>query len=132
MSKTRVVSHLQRHYHAPGTAPGTLVMAPITADGEYRIQVIRYTADHLYEKTITDIDDEVLVPSDHSSPEVTWINIEGDYPPSVLQQLGEKYGLHSLSLEDTLNRGHRPKLEEYDPYLFIILYLLARPGRTGN
>jgi magnesium transporter len=39
----------------------------------------------------------------------------------VLEQLGERFGLHPLVVEDILNTDQRPKLEDYGEYLFIVL-----------
>ncbi|MGE5450119.1 MAG: magnesium/cobalt transporter CorA [Methanomassiliicoccales archaeon] len=123
MAKARVITHLKRHYHEPGTAPGTLLAPPATAGGTCQIRVIRYGIDSFNEQIMAEIKDCCPSPA---TDQTTWINIEGDYYPELLEQLGAYYGLHRLSLEDTLNRGHRPKLEEYQEYLFIVLYLLEK------
>jgi len=123
MAKARGVAHLKKHYHKPGTAPGTLISPPPTADGNCHIKVIKYSSDSFSEQGMASITDccPPMV-----TDQVTWINIEGDYNPEMLQQLAEYYTLHPFSLEDTLHRGHRPKLEDYHDYLFIILYLLEK------
>ena len=44
--------------------------------------------------------------------------------------LGDCFHLHPLVLEDILNTDQRPKLDDYDDYLFIILKMLhPRRGR---
>ncbi len=53
-------------------------------------------------------------------PSVTWINVVGLHQEDVLEKLGECIGLHSLVLEDICNVSHRPKIEDYDDYLFLI------------
>jgi len=53
-------------------------------------------------------------------PSVTWINVVGLHQEDVLEKLSECIGLHSLLLEDICNTSHRPKIEDYDDYLFII------------
>ncbi|MGE5380068.1 MAG: magnesium/cobalt transporter CorA [Methylocystaceae bacterium] len=123
MAKARVAAHLKRHYHEPGTAPGTLVAPPATAGGSCQVRIIKYSPDGISENLVDDL--KAGYPSPVSD-QVIWINIEGDYSPEMLQQLGDYYGLHPLSLEDTLNRGHRPKIEEYTNYLFIVFYLLGQ------
>lgn len=123
MSRARGVTHLKKHYHKPGTAPGTLISPPPAADGNCQIRVIRYSSDSFSEQLMAAISD-CCPPL--TADQVTWINIEGDYNPEILKQLGEYYALHPLSLEDTLNRGHRPKIEQYHDYLLVIMYLLAK------
>ena len=53
---------------------------------------------------------------------VTWINVECLDRPEEVNRLAEMYGIHPLTLEDILDPTHqRPKIEEFDNYLFIAL-----------
>lgn len=58
-------------------------------------------------------------------PTVTWINVDGIHQVDLIAKLGEHFKLHPLILEDILNTGQRPKLEDYGDYLFIVLKMLA-------
>ena len=42
--------------------------------------------------------------------------------------LGERFTLHPLVLEDIVNTVQRPKIEDYDDYLFIVLRMLRPTG----
>src|SRR6478752_89642 len=55
------------------------------------------------------------------SPGLRWINIER---PRSLEQswLEEHFEFHALDLEDVFSRNQRPKVDEYDDYLFIVLH----------
>jgi magnesium transporter len=50
-----------------------------------------------------------------------WVNIDR---PRALEWgwLEEHYAFHGLDLEDVLSRNERPKIDEYDDYLFIVLH----------
>src|SRR5919202_1002339 len=50
-----------------------------------------------------------------------WINIER---PRPMEQawLEERFEFHPLDYEDVLSRNQRPKVDEYDDYLFIVLH----------
>jgi magnesium transporter len=50
-----------------------------------------------------------------------WVNIEN---PTQLEMgwLEEHFSFHPLDLEDVLSRNQRPKIDEYDDYLFIVLH----------
>lgn len=51
----------------------------------------------------------------------TWTNIVRATPDDV-KQLSERYPLfHPLDLEDILSRFERPKIDEYDNYLFVVM-----------
>ncbi len=52
--------------------------------------------------------------------QVTWINIEKPTPQDM-DYLRQHYSFHPLDLEDCLSRIERPKIDEYDDYLFIIM-----------
>lgn len=53
---------------------------------------------------------------------VIWTNIERVTPQDV-QDLRENYPhFHPLDLEDLLSRIERPKLDEYDDYLFVVMH----------
>ena len=50
-----------------------------------------------------------------------WINIERPMPVDRAW-LEEHFEFHPLDYEDVLSRNQRPKIDEYDDYLFIVLY----------
>ena len=54
----------------------------------------------------------------------------GMYEPTVeeLQDVGQRFGLHELALEDAYRAHQRPKLEDYDESYFIVL----RPSRYDD
>ena len=51
---------------------------------------------------------------------MTWVNIDKPTPEDMAY-LRERYPFHPLDLEDCLSRLERPKIDEYDNYLFIIM-----------
>jgi magnesium transporter len=52
---------------------------------------------------------------------ITWINVNGFEPSPEIVQLAEVFHIHPLTVEDILDTRQRPKAEEFDDYLFIIL-----------
>lgn len=55
---------------------------------------------------------------------VQWIDIIGVHDIQVIQQVGDAFGIHSLILEDVANTEQRPKIEEYEHHIFIVLKML--------
>jgi magnesium transporter len=55
------------------------------------------------------------------SPGLRWINIER---PRAIEQawVEERFDFHPLDYEDVRSRNQRPKVDEYDDYLFIVLH----------
>src|SRR5688500_11477177 len=124
MSRSGRRIRVGKRYHAPGTAPGTL-RAPEQRIESVRVTVMDYAPDRLYEKTITHA--EELFPY-RDSPTVTWINVEGLHDVSLLEAMGKHFGFHPLTLEDVLNCGQRPKIEDYGNYHFLIMKSLLYGG----
>jgi magnesium transporter len=52
---------------------------------------------------------------------ITWINVECLDQAGFIQSLAEVYRIHPLTVEDILDAAQRPKVEEFDDYLFITL-----------
>jgi magnesium transporter len=52
---------------------------------------------------------------------VNWININGLMDSDSISRITAAYGIHPLTVEDILNTEHRPKIEEFEDYLFITL-----------
>jgi magnesium transporter len=103
----------------PGAAPGTLVSEGAPAR-KVKVTIVSYSPDELEEKETESVDEcfEYV-----GKREVTWINVDGTQDADLLGQIGEKFGIHPLALEDVINRGQRPKLEDFGEYLFITLRL---------
>jgi magnesium transporter len=52
---------------------------------------------------------------------LTWVDAEGE-PADVLGRLAELFGLHPVTLEDFINKNQRPKVEEFEHYLFMVIH----------
>jgi magnesium transporter len=68
---------------------------------------------------------------------VTWTNIEKPSPEDI-EVLRRNYNFHPLDLEDCLSKIERPKIDEYEDYLFIVMHfpvydhdqLISRPSEV--
>src|SRR5690242_1132017 len=65
------------------------------------------------------------------APGLTWINIERPRPVDQAW-LEERYDFHPLDYEDVFSRNQRPKVDEYDDYLFIVLHFPRFDKRAGR
>ena len=50
-----------------------------------------------------------------------WVDLEGE-PPEALEAIAREFGLHPVTIEDLVHRNQRPKLEEFDSYIFIVTH----------
>jgi magnesium transporter len=107
-------------YSKPGTPPATLVAPPDQAGHKPEVSLIEYDAHTILEKKVEQIDE---IFSCLENDKVSWINVGGLGDVEMLKQLGLHFRIHPLALEDMLNTGQRPKVEEYDNQLFIVLQM---------
>ena len=85
-----------------------------------KITIIDYDEQHYHEAEVKEVEECFRF---KDQPTVTWINIDGLHQMDVLEKLGSCYGIHPLVLEDILT-DQRPKIEDYDDYIFIVLKML--------
>jgi magnesium transporter len=52
---------------------------------------------------------------------VTWVNLENPTPTDT-GFLRERFSFHPLDLEDITSKIERPKIDEYDDYLFVVMH----------
>jgi magnesium transporter len=104
-----------------GLAPGSLVFIGNKKVENIRIRVIDYDKSKLNEAQLDDISKGKEF---KETKTVTWINIDGLHDLTLMQEIGDIFDLHPLLLEDILNTGQRPKLEEFDNCLFLVSKML--------
>jgi magnesium transporter len=52
---------------------------------------------------------------------LTWIHID-EPGPLEATALADRFGFHELDVEDILSKRQRPKIDEYESYLFVVLH----------
>jgi len=112
---------MKRASETVGLAPGTLVHIGDKKTEQVRLSLIEYGATHFQEKSIETVEESF--PS-KDEPSVTWVNITGLHDLDVIEKVGKHFDLHPLLLEDIVYTGHRPKIEDYEGYLFAVLKML--------
>ncbi len=115
---------IRTHDKKIGASPGTLVHVGERKVETVKISVFEYNAEHLTEKIPRRIEECAVRVKE---PRVFWVDIAGIHQVDILEKCGAIFGLHPLVLEDILNTGHRPKFEEHDDFLFLVLKMLSLP-----
>ena len=108
-----------------GMPPGTLVHIGQKKTQSVRITLIDYDEQNFQEKQVADIEECF---SFKETPTVTWINFDGIHEVNIIEKVGKHFDLHPLILEDILNTTQRPKFEDHDSHLFIVLKMLRCAG----
>jgi len=112
--------------HPPGTAPGTL--PSYTAPSEpTRSRIVAFDADEMTDAALLEPDHLREIPDELTA----WLNIEG-HDVEQIAELGKRLDVHPLALEDVVHVGQRPKVEDYEDSLFLVLdHFTASDGGSG-
>jgi magnesium transporter len=105
-----------------GLSPGTLIHVGEKKTEQVRLRVIDYDVEHLEERELATLDE--FIPY-KDKPSVTWLNMDGLHDVDVIQDLGKMINVHPLVLEDIVTTDQRPKMENFEGYIFIISKMLS-------
>ncbi len=112
-----------------GLPPGTVVYSGYDQNEDVMITLIEFNEKEFIEKEFTNFDECML----HVKPDmVKWINVDGIHNSELIQHIGEKFNIHTLTLEDISHTDQRPKFEEYDNYLVSIMKMLSHDSKTKS
>jgi magnesium transporter len=112
----------RRRSEKAGLPPGSLVYVGDAGQETTKIDVIDYTWEEIREESGIGVD---ALPPYLERESVTWFNVTGLKDTAAIGRIGEIFGLHPLVLEDILNTEQRPKTEEYDGAIYVILKMIG-------
>lgn len=112
------MAYFTKRYHPPGTSPGTLAQHEYILRTPLKILLSDYTDFDYHEQTLLSPEECKIYLEKET---ITWIHFQGDVEPETMHELGEIFDLHHLALEDVINTGQRPKIDEYEENLFIVI-----------
>jgi len=104
-----------------GVAPGTLVHIGENKNEKVHLSMFEYSEESFQEKVLSNIE-ECFASRKNST--VKWINVDAIDKVDIIEDIGNEFKLHPLMLEDILNTAQRPKIDDYDDYLYIVLKML--------
>ena len=110
------------HSFKAGLPPGTVVHIGEERDLPVLFQVFSYNETSVTESTPGTIDECASIANPQKT---TWINVDGSHDPTVLTHAGELFHIHPLAVEDIGNTEQRPKAEEYDGQIFVVVKMLS-------
>lgn len=116
---------VQKRSKKTGLPPGTLVHIGEHKSEKVTITTFRYTGTSCEEQQLVQ-PDRLAPPPDES---VMWINVGGVHKVEVVEVLGKQFSLHPLLLEDVANTDQRPKLDDYETYIFLVMKMLSLTNR---
>ena len=118
MKKTRSTKRSKK----AGMPPGALVHVGEVHAAQATLTSISFDSDRFDERSFTphQFDPHAIGAHQH-----VWLDVRGLHDTTLLAGIGRHFRLHPLILEDILNTGQRPKIEEYGDMLFCVLRLFA-------
>ncbi|MDJ0658412.1 MAG: magnesium/cobalt transporter CorA [Crocosphaera sp.] len=122
LEKEEESDYFDYFFDEPGSEPGTLNIEPDAKPS--RIVLIDYDQSHAIRKV--DVTPKALTPYLGTNT-ISWMDVQGLGSERVLKQIGDIFKLHPLLLEDVVNVPQRPKLEDYNEQLVLIVQMV-RPN----
>lgn len=119
----------RRRSEKAGLPPGTLIHVGEKREGEVGLHLIHYGTDVLEEKSLSNFTE--YENKEIKTEGIEWLDVVGLHDTALIEQIGKKFSIHPLALEDILNTEQRPKIDEYDDFLYIVLKMLDLDEETG-
>ncbi|MFH1217994.1 MAG: magnesium/cobalt transporter CorA [Pseudomonadota bacterium] len=113
----------QKFSQKAGLPPGTVVHVGEKKEERTKIDFIRFTATEMFEKSYAAVAEIEEMTGDAQA--VTWVHVNGIQQSGLIEEIGRKFNFHALVMEDIVNTGHRPKIDEWDEYFFLVVKSLT-------
>ncbi|MHB9031232.1 MAG: CorA family divalent cation transporter, partial [Candidatus Latescibacterota bacterium] len=120
---------LQTKAQKAGLPPGSLIYVGEKQVEEPLITVFDYTESDFWEIIAESAEDTFPFRDGHN---VSWINVSRVSDVDAVERIGGHFRIHPLILEDIVTQGQRPKMEDTEDFLFIILNMLSFDEENGR
>ncbi len=129
VKRNRLLLRRPKNTKALNQAPGTVTYIGKKESVETKLEVIDYNKDSFERYTSSRPEDAFNF---ENPDKITWINIDGLNNTDEIVKLGKYYDLHPLILEDIVNTNQRPKIDEYQDYIFLVVKMLYFPKEATD
>lgn len=111
----------KRKKHNVGAPPGELYYSGSNQGDRVRLTLIEYNENEYFEQDYFDLSKCL---TDRKDNFIKWINVDGIHKLELIEHLGKHYNIHPLTLEDIVHVESRPKFEDYDHYVLVLMKML--------
>jgi len=112
------MAKLEQYSNDAGQPPGKLQKMEKTPQQEVNFTFIQYDKKDITIKKELDFDSFNRF---DLQDKINWLHINTTHDEEVLTKVGDYFGLHDLLLEDIQADNQRPKIEEFENVLFIVI-----------
>lgn len=112
-----------------GKIPGEMVFVGRKKMEQVSIRIIQYNEERLEEMVVASLEEA------HGKLQeemYTWIDIVGLHDTGIIAATESLFKVHPLTLEDIVDTGQRPKVEEFDDYLNVIMKMMRLEPTDGK
>lgn len=95
--------------------------------GEEQVLVTRYNAVDYKEFTLNEFEEDKIL---QVPGQITWIDVRGLEHTELIEKIGKAYSLHPILLENIVDVEQRPKFEEFENGIFMIIDALKYNKET--
>lgn len=110
-----------------GQSPGSLIYTGDKKENGAEAHLIRYNGKDISEKIFSlkngSLEEEIH--GFRKNDEILWMNLDGIQNADAIGKAGRVFHVHPLTLEDILNISHRPKAEDNESYIFVVIKMLS-------
>lgn len=100
-----------------GLPPGSLIFTGQKKTEDTHLKMIQYN-EHIYNaQRFSNAMPDIEIDPGY----VTWLDVRGLHDVSLIESVGRFLKIHPLALEDVLDVSQRPKFDEYDNGIFLIV-----------
>ncbi|HMQ08392.1 MAG TPA: magnesium/cobalt transporter CorA [Saprospiraceae bacterium] len=104
------------------TIPGSVVFTGKRKTDFVSIQLTQYSESGIQENIISN-SDLFTIDLNHKG-QIKWLDIRGIHNEELIKEIGQKFSIHPLILEDIADVYQRPKFEEFNQNGFVICHSL--------
>jgi len=116
-----MLTQLHKRTRKVGLPPETFLYTGERKVDEPYLSVVTYDKENCAYLAEATLDQSLLA---RKEEETIWVSVIGLQNVDLIKQVGANFNIHPLVIEDILNIDQRPKVEEYDEYLFITLKMI--------
>jgi len=120
---------IKKSSKSKGLPPGALIHIGEKKTDKVKISVMDYSTGKYDEKEIKKVEECFSL---KRKPSISWINVDGLHEIDVIEKLGKCFDIHPLVQEDILNTDQRPKMEDFEKYVFLVLKMLYVDDKTNE
>lgn len=110
-----------------GMPPGSLIYHGDKSKTETSFRFFQYNKDEFLQTDVTSLSQLNFT---DDSRNVNWLEISGFVDTGMIQQIGDKFNIHFMFLEDIVNADHQPKFEETENHALLVLKLFIQNPDT--